>query len=189
MDLESGAHRATGTTLENALKRYWEGHGRLRARTLEIYKAAAAKFQDWAKRSGIRTVDDVTAARLVAFRAELAREPRRQHTRGGKRGQQRTTKEARSPSTINVERRATRTILGYLRKLGLLPRIGTDDLKDGLERLAVSPRARPFPETARAAKALRGSATPRRRGIRGDPRRSRAGARPRRTTTRQYRAP
>jgi len=60
------------------------------------------------------------------------------HARGGKGGQQRKTKDPRSASTINIELRAIRTILGYLRKLGLLPHIDTDYLKDGLERLAVS---------------------------------------------------
>ncbi|HET7545173.1 MAG TPA: tyrosine-type recombinase/integrase [Polyangiaceae bacterium] len=138
MDLESGAHRATGTSLEDALKRYWEDHPKLRERTLEIYRRAAAKLQAWAKRAGIHSADDVRGPQLVAFRAELAREPRRVHALGGKRGQQRKTKDPRSASTINIELRAVRTILGYLRKLGLLPHIDTDDLKDGLERLAVS---------------------------------------------------
>lgn len=44
----------------------------------------------------------------------------------------------RSASAINIELRAIRTILGYLRKLGLLPHIDTDDLKDGIERFAVT---------------------------------------------------
>ena len=44
----------------------------------------------------------------------------------------------RSAQTVNVDLRAVRTVLGYLRKLGLLPKIASDDLKDGLERLAVS---------------------------------------------------
>ncbi|HET7542660.1 MAG TPA: hypothetical protein VFK05_22470, partial [Polyangiaceae bacterium] len=101
MDLESGAHRATGTSLEDALKRYWEDHPKLRERTLEIYHRAAAKLQAWAKRAGIHSADDVRGPQLVAFRAELAREPRRVHALGGKRGQQRKTKDPRSASTIN----------------------------------------------------------------------------------------
>ncbi|HMJ14591.1 MAG TPA: hypothetical protein VK524_24440 [Polyangiaceae bacterium] len=42
----------------------------------------------------------------------------------------------RSPHTINSELRAVRTILGYLRKLGLLPGLNSDDLRDSLERLS-----------------------------------------------------
>lgn len=138
LELAGGAQRTTGTGLEAAVDRYWDDHPELRDRTLEIYRAAAAKLLAWAKRTGLRSADDVTGPRLLAFRAQLAREPKRVHDKGGKRGQQRSTDERRSPSTVNVELRAVRTILGYLRRLGLLPRVSTDDLRDGLERLAVS---------------------------------------------------
>jgi hypothetical protein len=57
---------------------------------------------------------------------------------GGPRGALEATEVARAPSTVNQELRAVGTVLGYLRSLGLLPRLTSDDLKDGLKKLAVS---------------------------------------------------
>lgn len=137
MAIEGGAARATGTALPEAIKRYYEAHTRLRPATLEAYRAAGSKLAEWAARTGVRSADELTGPRLVAFRAELLREPRRARDKGGKRGAVKLSTGTRSPHTVNRELRSVRTILGYLRKLGLLPRISDDDLKDGLERLAV----------------------------------------------------
>jgi integrase len=82
--------------------------------------------------------DDLTGPLLVAFRAELVRERRRVHVKGGKRGALKTTSEPRSPYTVNRELRSVGTILAYVRKLGLLPRLSTDELRDALEKLKVS---------------------------------------------------
>jgi integrase len=135
MDLEAGAPRATGTTLADAIDRYFEDHPHLRAKTLETYRAATTKLLAWASRVGLRSADDVTAARLVAFKAVIVKEPKRKHARGRKRGSQETTAEPRSPYTINRELQSVQNVLGYLRRLGLLPRITTDDLRDGLKHL------------------------------------------------------
>ncbi|HEY6723816.1 MAG TPA: hypothetical protein VI197_07280 [Polyangiaceae bacterium] len=86
----------------------------------------------------MHSADDLTGPKLLAFRADLVREKRRVHVKGGRRGELKTTEQARSPATVNQELRAIRTILGYLRKCGLLPRLTTDGLRDGLERLKVS---------------------------------------------------
>jgi len=135
MDLEAGAHRATGTALETAIARYYEDHPHLRPATLEAYRDGTSKLLAWGGKSGMRSADDVTGPRLVAFRASLVRTPK--HTaKGVKRSAKRAaTSGTRSPHSINRELRSVRTVLGYLRKLGLLPHITTDDLKDGLERL------------------------------------------------------
>ena len=137
LELEGGAHRATGTPLSDALDQYFKDHPQLRAKTLEVYKAAAAKLTDWAARARVRSADDLTGPKLIAFRAELLREPKRGRVKGGKRGAMKATDNKRSPHTINRELRSVMTILNYLRKLALLPRISSDDLKDGLQRLAV----------------------------------------------------
>lgn len=137
LELEGGAHRATGTPLSDALDQYFKDHPQLRAKTLEVYKAAAAKLNGWAARARVRTADDLTGPKLVAFRAELLREPKRGRVKGGKRGAMKATDQKRSPHTINRELRSVMTVLNYLRKLALLPRISSDDLKDGLQRIAV----------------------------------------------------
>jgi integrase len=136
IELEGGAHRNTGTALDTALDRFFEDHPGLRPATVEVYAAAAGKLKAWAKRTGVRGADDLSGPRLVAFRAELVKERRQVRAKGGKRGALKPTSEPRSPHTVNRELRSVRTVLGYVRKLGLLPRIGTDDLRDALERLS-----------------------------------------------------
>ncbi len=138
LELEHGALPTTGTALADALDRYFADHPKLRAGTRAVYKAPAEKLKAWAARHGVHSADDLTGPKLLAFRADLVREKRRVHVKGGRRGELMTTEQARSPATVNQELRAIRTILGYLRKCGLLPRLTTDGLRDGLERLKVS---------------------------------------------------
>jgi integrase len=138
LELEAGAARETGTSLADALKRYFEDHARLRSRTIEIYRGATNKLEAWAARAGVRSADELTGARVVAFRAELVKEKRRVPVESGKRGAAKVTLEPRLPNTVNVELRSIGTVLGYLRSLGLLPRLSSDDLRDGLKKLPVS---------------------------------------------------
>lgn len=138
MEIEAGAPRATGTPLAEAIETYYKAHPRLRARTLLAYRGATDKLLAWAPKAGVRTVDDLTRPKLLAFRAALANEPKRAPVAGGKRGSFASTGEARSAQSVNRELRAARTVLGYLRKYELLPRLTSDDLRDGLERLEVT---------------------------------------------------
>jgi integrase len=138
LELEAGAHRETGTAFEKALDRYFEDHDHLRAGTLGIYRHAAGKVKAWAKGAGLKSADELRGPNLVALRASLAKQRAPAPARGGKRGERRATGRARAPTTVNRDLRAVRTILGYVRKLGLLPYISSDDLADGLERLPVS---------------------------------------------------
>lgn len=137
MDLEAGAHRATGTPLSAAVERFFDDNPRLRPRTVEIYRLATDKLLTFAKQAGIRTADDLSAPHLLAFRAELARAPKRAAEKGGKRGASKDAREVRKPAAVNVDLRSVRTVLGYLRRLGLLPHVGLDDLSDGLKALSL----------------------------------------------------
>jgi integrase len=138
LELEAGAHRETGTGLAGALDQYFKDHPQLRDGTRGIYRRAADKLAAWGAQAGVRSADELTGPKVVAFRASLVREPLRSPAKGGTRGELKAKAEARAPQTVNSELRAIRTVLGYLRKLGLLPHVNSDDLKDGLERLAVS---------------------------------------------------
>lgn len=138
IELEGGAHRATGTGLEKALASYFDDHPGLRTATLEVYRAAIDKLKVWAGRSGLSSADDLTGPKLVAFRAELVKEKKRVRRRGGRRGERASVDAHRSPHTVNRELRAVGTVLSYVRRLGLLPRLSTDDLRDGLQKLKVS---------------------------------------------------
>lgn len=138
LELEGGAHRATGTALEDAIKTYYDDHPQLRDKTLEAYKGATKKFLAWATKVGLKSADDVTGPRLVAWKAEVVKEPKLARAKGKKRGSQQATTEPRSPYTINRELRSVGTVLQYLRRLGLLPRITSDDLADGLRLLTTT---------------------------------------------------
>lgn len=138
IELEGGAHRATGTALGDAIDRYYEDHPELRAGTVGVYKRATDKLKAWAAATGVRSADDLTGPRIVAFRASLVKEPLRAAAAGGKRGARKSTLAARSASSVNRDLRAIGTTLGYVRRLGLLPHVSSDDLKDGLEKLSES---------------------------------------------------
>lgn len=84
---------------------------------------------------GCSRTNDVTGPRLVAYRADLVKQRKRVQASGGKRGERRPTREPRSPHTVNGELRNIRALLGYVRKLGLLPHANLEDMMYGLERL------------------------------------------------------
>lgn len=137
MDLDAGALPTTGTALGAALARYFEDHPQIRERTRLVYRRAADKLEAWAVRAGVRSADDLTGPRLVAFRASLVKAPLPAMVKGGKRGQRAAVERQRAPNTVNRELRSIGTVLGYLRRLGLLPRLSGDDLRDGLKKLPV----------------------------------------------------
>jgi integrase len=136
LELEGGAHRTTGTSLGDALDQYFKDHPELRPGTVGIYRRAADKFAAWAKTNGVRSADDLTGPKLVAFRAWLVKQPLRVSARGAKRGARKEAGGTRAASSVNRDLRSIGTVLGYLRKLGLLPRINADHLLDGLEKLS-----------------------------------------------------
>lgn len=136
LELDRGAPRTTGTGVGDALDRYFKDHGRLRPGTLGIYQRAADKLAAWAAKTGVKSADDLRGPHLVAFRASLVREPLNAPVKGGKRGKREAAEQTRAPTTVNAELRAIGTVLGYLRRLGLLPKISADDLSDGLAKLA-----------------------------------------------------
>jgi integrase len=137
VELDRGAPRATGTTLVDAIKRYYADNVRLSERSKLDYKAATGKLEAWAELNRVPTADDLTKAKLMAFRASVINEPKRAVVTGDKRGKRQATAQLRAPETVNGELRKVRTVLGYLRKVDLLPRLSNDDLRDCLQRIAV----------------------------------------------------
>lgn len=139
-ELEAGAPRFTGSTLETEIERYFKDHAHLRPKTLQGYRAAADKLVSWAKADGVDDADRLDRSHLLAFRASLIREPKHAPVPGGVRGRPKPMATRRSPHSINRELRAAATILTYLRKARRLPRIVQEDITEGLERLR-TPRA------------------------------------------------
>lgn len=138
MAIDDGAPRATGTAIGDAVDRYFRDHPHLKSETTYKYKAAASKLLAWAARHGVKSADDLTGPKLVAFRSSLMTEPKVAPSRGSLRGARRPAGEPRKPITVNAELRSVGTVLSYLRSLGLLPRITSDHLKDGLKKLPVA---------------------------------------------------
>ena len=134
MDLEAGAHRATGTPLPVAIGRYYADHPRLREGTIGIYKRATDKLEAWASKNGLTLADQLTGPALVAFRGSLVREHLRTPKAGSKRGRRKNTDKPRKATSVNRDLRSVRTVLEYVRSLGLLPKITGDALRDGLKQ-------------------------------------------------------
>jgi integrase len=135
LELETGAARASGLELKEALERYFKAHPQLRERTLKIYRTAATKLEQWAPRAAVRSADDLTRPKLMAFREAVIREPKRVPAENGQRGAFVASAGTRSPAAINQDLRSIRTVLGYLRDLDLLARLSHDDLRRALKRL------------------------------------------------------
>lgn len=135
MELASGAPKATGTALEDAVKRYYEANPQLRPKTLAAYTATTKKLLAWAERNGVRSADDLTRAGLHGFREELVKQPKLAVATKGKRGERRETRQRRSAHSINRELRAARTVLGYLAELDLLPKVREGELRRALKKV------------------------------------------------------
>lgn len=140
MELESGAVRATGTLLSDAVDRYFAAHPQLSERSKQDYRIAADHLLEWAKGLGVVKADDLTRPRLMAFRESRISAPKRLTVKGKGvgRGKREAGSKLRSSETVNGELRKVRTILGYLRRLDLLPHLSNDDLRDALTRLTVT---------------------------------------------------
>jgi len=136
LDLDAGATPASGLPLDAAVRRYYAAHPQLRPTTLRVYHDATDKLLAWAERFKVRTVDDLTRARLMQFREQLVNEPKHSASRKGQRGQQRRLKQRRSPHTVNRELRAVRTVLGYLLDADFFANLTHEDLRRALKRLS-----------------------------------------------------
>jgi integrase len=132
VELDGGAPRATGTGLSSAIERYYEDHPELRPATVQAYRDATKKLTAWAARQGITSGDDLTGPLLLGFRATLVREKK---TVRGPNGTRVAIDARRSPHSANRELRAVGTVLTYVRRLGLLPRLTLEGIHDGLQKL------------------------------------------------------
>ena len=109
-ELEAGAVRATGTTLEEAEARFYASLVKKRPKTLDTYREGTDRFLQWAKRSRVRTCDDLTKGCVMAFREWLLREDV-------------------SPHTFNKRLRAVKRMLSYLVDADLCPNLDHSHLR------------------------------------------------------------
>lgn len=119
------------------MDRYFEDHPHLRPGTLAVYRRATRKLEAWSGRAGVRSADDLNGPRLVALRASLVKDPKHNPSQGGKRGRKDASRERRKPAAVNVDLRAIKTVLCYLRRLGVFPHLTNDAITDSLKQLQV----------------------------------------------------
>lgn len=136
MELEAGAARRTGASLQDAIDKYFDAHTALRPRTVEIYRRATQALTTWCAGPGqVRNCDDITRAKLMEFRTHLETRPKRVAAPNERPGTFVESDERLSPVSANQDIRAVRTVLGYVRELDLLPRLSRDDLTIALKKV------------------------------------------------------
>lgn len=128
IELQAGAPRATGTPIDEAIQRYYDGHAQLRPRAVATYKIATDRLLAFCRAQGIETVDDLDRGTLMRWREGVISEPKRLAV-DGRRGQKAKSDERRSPHTINRELRNVGTTLRYLVDCDLFSRLSHDDVR------------------------------------------------------------
>lgn len=119
---------------------------RLRASTLTVYSTAFSRLRDWAKAQRVMRTAELTKGRLVALREHLIQLPRSANRGGPRRTtrRQRTTTQHRSPTTVNGELRAIKTLVNHWRRSDLTPFLSSDDITDALPMLRVEREPPPY---------------------------------------------
>lgn len=142
-DLATGAAPHTGETVEDAIESYFDTKGaRVKDSTKSTYRAAASRFLEWAVLANVRLADELHGRHLAAFVEWLAAQPAKAAVKGGRRKERAATDRTCSPGGVNNRLRSVKAILNHLRRLGRLPHITSDDIKDRLKPLK-TPRPRP----------------------------------------------
>lgn len=130
--LDSGAVRTTGTAFADAIGRYTKAHAHLRDATKVANLAVTKSLIDWAASAGVRSADDLTRPKLIAFVESVinARRTTPATTKAkGKRGTRKASGKPKSAHTINRQLVRAKTILSYVCDLDLFPKLTHDDLR------------------------------------------------------------
>ena len=149
--IKKGAAIKKGCTVDDVMRRFLDDNRTLRPKTLRGYSDAAAALVEWTRSQRIELADDLRGEHLTAFRSFLINKPRRAPMRKGKRYAQEETKRTRSAHTVNRELRAVKTALDYVRRLGLVPMLTSDMIRDHLLNMdKEAPVPTPFKKTVLA---------------------------------------
>jgi integrase len=133
-ELADGAVRATGTSVEDGIKLFFQNMAHIRDSTHVGYTASANTFLSWCDAERV-TLDTLNRAKLIEFRAYALKQPWRRPVKNGERGERKAVDgKRRSVVTVNRDLRVTRIILGWLHKADRLPKLSRQDLEIALER-------------------------------------------------------
>lgn len=125
LELEGGAAKKTGMSVEDGMDLFFEAKKGLRAATIEGYRKRANEFTAWATRCGVLTLDHITRTRLLEFRDMVIGAINTRTKDGG----------TRSDFTNNRILRETSVLLHWLLERNKLSCCTADDLKVGLRRM------------------------------------------------------
>lgn len=147
----AGAPTKTDATLEDTVEAYYRDLAPLlRPSTVKAYRLGTDALLAWAETRGVKLAADLRAEHLELFRASMFKAPRQEQAagRGRGRGARAEGAERRSPVSVNSRLRAVKTVLNALRRVGKVPMLNLEALKDNL-RAEREPR--PTPEHLRPA--------------------------------------
>lgn len=139
-ELDAGGVRKKEATFEDAVARYYTDVATgLRPATLKVYQAATDNMLDWARRKGIKLTDDVRGEHLASLRTWLVNKPGMRQARGGRV----ETGKGREVWSVNRDIRGIKACLEHLRRVGLLPFVSHDSIRDNMKTLRAP---KPVPE-------------------------------------------
>lgn len=144
-----GAPTKTGATLKDTIDVYYRDLAPLlRPATVKAYRLGTDALVAFATARSIMKADDLRPEHLELFRASMFKAPRKSQQAGQKRGARAEAAEKRSPVSVNSRLRAVKTVLNALRRIGAVPMVNLEALKD---RLRSEDEPRPTPEYLRPA--------------------------------------
>lgn len=148
MEIELGGARSHRAPLQDAIDDYYEAaENRLRESTTDLYKMATTRFVEWAKKDGITSTEQLTAAKLPGFRDWLLKQRKHGYAKSKKKGSKRPKGEDKlSPQTVNWQIRAVKSVLNDLRLRNIVP-LTRDAISDNLKPVTVPKELPEFYQT------------------------------------------
>lgn len=146
--LEHGDAIRTETPLAEAVADYIATcRATLEEHTTKVYADDADRFVAWAARVGVTLAEELTPARLALYRDAIATGRRMVSVKGGKSGTKVASDSAPAPRTINTRLLHAKALLNHLRRLGKVPALTSDAIRDALRPVKVP---KPLPVTLEA---------------------------------------
>jgi integrase len=152
--IEGGAPTKTGQALSDTIDLYYRDLAPLlRPATVKAYRLGTDALVAWAEARRIAKADDLRPEHLELFRAAMFGAPRQAQVASEGRGARREeADEKRSPVSVNSRLRAVKTVLDALRRVGKVPMLTGDAIRD---HLRAEKEPRPTPEYLKPAALVR----------------------------------
>lgn len=172
-----GAGRGSATTFPAAVAAFVDARRpEVRPGTIKAYEKACPKLVQWAAETKLKYVEDLTLPLLSDFRTWFIARPKMVATKGGRRGEKCAAEGKRAARGLNSDLSSIRAMVNEWRRSGRVPKLTSDDIKDGLRRLSTD-QARPAFLPAKTIKKLVRAALRHDRDLQGATAKDKAGRR------------